>query len=212
MVLPLGTQRVYVPSRRLEEQWNKKIKLIEDYLALPPFEKEYKLMELALNKFCRTVDMPVPEIQNRQDLEDTYVRICSILEEKGMVPTPVDTDDLDYMGSITTSINRYFASRDFDAEVRIQSVTEYYWHHVLRSDYAFPFTSEREDLSTLVEFGLPLLDETTLYHEAGCGSGEGLIEVLSRGYGLDRMPGSIVGSDVNRYSLCNPPNFKRPEK
>lgn len=205
VVLPLGTQRVYVPSQRLEEEWNKKMKLVRDYLALSPHEKEYKLMELSLNKFYRTVDMSIPEIQSQKDLEDAYDRICSVLEKEGITPMRIDTtqalDTPDYMGGITASINHYFASKDFNAKVMIQSVTEYYWHYVLRNEYAFPFGSEREDLSTMIEFGLPYLDETTLYHEAGCGSGEGLIEVLCRGHGLDRVPGSIVGSDVNRYSL-----------
>ena len=115
--------------------------------------------------------------------------------------SPSEANYPNYEECIVASINRYFAKRDFQSGIQIQPVTEYFLHHVLRRDYAFPFTNQRDDLSKMIEMALPHLNKTTLFHEAGCGSGEGLIETLFRGYGLDHMPGAIVGSDVNPYSL-----------
>ena len=53
----------------------------------------------------------------------------------------------------------------------------------------------------MVQMGLPYLDSSTLYHEVGIGSGEGIIEVLRRALQENKLPGCILGTDLNRYSL-----------
>lgn len=205
VVVPLGSQKLYVPSERLAGQWKEKMERIQAYLALPPGEKEYKLMELSLKKFYRLQNKSIPVIKTIENLEMIFSEVCSVVELNGVRPRKVkslqNSDQLDLIQSITATINKFFTKRDFQGKVRIQSVTEYFWHYTLDENYIFPFADDREDLRTMVEMGLPLFDETTLYHEVGSGSGEGIIDVIYRGYNADRMPGSIIGTDINGNSL-----------
>jgi SAM-dependent methyltransferase len=140
-------------------------------------------------------------------LENVFSQICVILAQNKVLPfripnraNPEKPQELDLVRSITASINIFFTLKDFQDGIKIRSVTEYYWH-LLETDYIFPFVDEQHDLETMIQIGLPFFDETTLYHEVGVGSGEGIIDVIYRGYHADRLPGSIVGTDINRNSL-----------
>ena len=87
VVLPLGSQKVYVPSPRLAKIWDKKMHLIQQYLALPSIEKELKLLDLSLKKYYFAMHTSFPQIQNRDDLEKVFIFITETARIHQITPS-----------------------------------------------------------------------------------------------------------------------------
>jgi hypothetical protein len=203
VVVPLGSQRVIIPSEVQTKLWQEKISRVDQYLRLAPEEKRLKLMTLSVQKLSQHIGLPTPRMEDETDLQWVFSWVTKEAEKKQMNPVTVSysSGNIDVISSIVATVNKYFADEEFPAQARVQSVSEYFWNTNQSSQYIYPFTSDSDELHTMVEMGLPFLDHLTLYHEVGVGSGEGIIEVVRRGIQENRVPGCIVGTDLNRYSL-----------
>jgi len=203
VVVPLGSQEVCVPSEKQRTLWKNKMAMLDRYADLYPDSKKIELMTLSIQKFSHFMETPVPRVEDEGDLNQIFSWVSSEAAQKKVAPKEIyhPSGKLDVISSIITTINKYFADIDFSSSVRIQSVSEYFWYSNQNSDYIYPLIADSDELHTIVEMGLPFLDHSTLYHEVGVGAGEGVIEVIRRGVQEDRVPGCIVGTDLNRYSL-----------
>ena len=202
VVIPLGSQQVYVPSEKQKALWAEKIALVDEYVGLDPEEKKFELMRISIQRFSHFMGTPVPRMETEEDLNQIFAWVHAEVKKKQIDSEEYQYGDkIDFVSSITTTINKLFAEMDFSSSVRIQSVSEYFWYSEQNRDYIYPFASYPDELHTMIQMGLPYLDSSTLYHEVGIGSGEGLIEVLRRSLQENKMPGCIVGTDLNRYSL-----------
>jgi hypothetical protein len=203
VVVPLGSQQVVIPSEVQTKLWQEKILRVNQYLELPPEEKKLKLMTLSVQKFSQHIGFPTPRMEDETDLQWVFSWITKEAEKKQVNPVTVShsSGSIDVISSIVATVNKYFADEEFPFQARVQSVSEYFWNIKQGGQYIYPFTSDSDELYTMVEMGLPFLDRLTLYHEVGVGSGEGIIEVVRRGIQENRVPRCIVGTDLNRYSL-----------
>ena len=203
VVVPLGSQRVVIPSKEQTKLWQEKISRVSRYLELPPDEKKLKLMTLSVQKLSQHVGFPTPRMEDETDLQWVFSWVSKEAKKKHVNPVTVSSPrgSIDVISSIVATVNQYFAEEEFPAQARVQSVSEYFWYINQDRKYIYPFTSDSDELYTMVEMGLPFLDQQTLYHEVGVGSGEGIIEVIRRGTQENRIPRCIVGTDLNKYSL-----------
>lgn len=209
IIVPLGAKKVLVPSDKQAEIWRQKAALVEEYINLDPLEKQVVLMDLSIERFARSKGSPPLRGDSKEDINQLRLWVNSEAERSGVTPVtqyfPSNEGDsskkIDVISSIVATINKCLAQEEFSAPAQVKSVSEYFWNTDQISEYMLPFASDSEELYTMVDMGLPLLDCSTLYHEVGIGSGEGILEIVRRGAQENRIPGCIVGTDINRYSL-----------
>lgn len=203
VMVPLGSQKVFIPSEKQAAIWKQKAILVEEYVNLDPQEKKIVLMDLSIKRFICSRGNPPLRGEIKSDVDQVRLWINSEADKSGVVPVThyLPNKNVDITSSIIATVNKCLAREEFQSQVRVQSVSEYFWEIRQRSEYIYPFTSDSDELHTMVDMGLPFLSPSTLYHEVGIGSGEGIIEVIRRGAKEGRVPGCVVGTDINMYSL-----------
>lgn len=203
--LQLGGKKILVPTDRLQDVWRQKIASLESYKSLPPEQKEIRYMQACINYFYRTNEHFPIHVKTKYDAEQVWDYIKKTFQKKNLETVEIYQSgivkDLDLVSSISASITKYFAEDDFKNNITIRTITEYFWKYTLRDDYLVPFKKTMLDLDAMVKMVVPHINEHTIYHELGSGSGEGLLEVLYQTDKRGRVPEIIIGTEINRYSL-----------
>ncbi|MCB1110348.1 MAG: hypothetical protein KDK64_05155 [Chlamydiia bacterium] len=192
-----------ISSERQAEIWRQKAILLDEYIGLDAQDKKLKLMTLSIKKLAHFKGVPVPRVDSVEDLDFVHLWVSNEVKRDGIVPSVERFRDgsIDVVSSIVATVNKYFASKEFQSQAKVQSVSEHFWNTYQESEYIYPFATDSEELYTMVGMGLPFLTPYTVYHEVGIGSGEGILEMIRRGVKENRLPGCIVGTDINKYSL-----------
>jgi hypothetical protein len=104
----------------------------------------------------------------------------------------------DFSRSICASVVRYFAQEDYKSHFLPKTVTEYFWSYKMKQEYLLPGMKEEKDLNTMIKMILPCINDSSIYHELGIGSGEGLLMLIRL---AQHQIKTVIGTDINSFSL-----------
>ena len=130
VVVPLGSQRVIIPSEVQTKLWQEKMSRVDQYLKLAPEEKRLKLMTLSVQKLSQHIGLPTPRMEDETDLQWIFSWVTKEAEKKQMSPVKISysSGNIDVVSSIVATVNKYFADEEFPVQARVQSVSEYFWN------------------------------------------------------------------------------------
>jgi hypothetical protein len=201
---PLSTSKRQKSTSGAEDrkaEWEKAKTSLNKFYNLSLDKKKLAITQACVDKFYKSKFMqPLILEHDNLDYSTVFLDLRKIMLEEDFEPIVIPVKGKhtpDFQLSICASIVMYFAE-EVPSQFLPRTVTEYFWFYKVKQEYLMPGLNEEEDLKAMIKMILPKINDSTIYHELGIGSGDGLLMLVHQ---ATHQLQAVIGTDINSFVI-----------